>query len=477
MIMLLLQHLPPIAGPLFVLLIFCAIISAAASIFPSKKRRDRQLKENAGQSSPPSSRKILSLLPALFMILSLTAFSAVDEIPFWVRGVTGGGPPEPPLPAPRRPPLPPMDDQSYEEVRASLVASAHRAEGAVSVTGGYALVTGASSGIGRSIAIQLARRGVSLILIGRPGNNSLDMIAADAVECYGVAVRIVRADLSLPGEARRVHAATSQGGLEVRILILCAGWGPTGSHVKLADGYVERAVGLNVESTAVMASLYGADMVELAGEGNGSKPWMMLVSSIMGYGPGIPGAALYGASKAFSLSLGRSLSLELEPLGVGVMTLSPGATRTNFAAAGGLENAKVWDYPLGTVMDADEVAEGAIEAMIRGRTEYVPGFSNKIMVAMGLPLMPVRLALRLFQFSWAPWNFQWRKTLEDETIEKLTLGQRASVPKEASHNLGERHSCPYTESYYCQTDTSKAASFQYDLTKRTLVVEKYHLLK
>ena len=310
----------------------------------------------------------------------------------------------------------------------------------------FALVSGASSGIGRDIAIKLAENGISLILVardkrqgdaGKTKPDELENIAANIRAEHDVSVITMRADFAKPGEARRLHAETTAANLTVAQIVLAAGFGPTNGHIALGrDGdAIERTVRINVESTAVLASLYGNDMKGLVERRKQMAtsvssrslqttatlhPHILIVSSVLGTTTGQPDAALYGATKAFGRSLGQSLLIELEPLGIFVTTLCPGATDTSFAVNSGMDQAGVWNFPLGTVSSSADVAKRAVEVMLVGGGLTLPGIMNYLTFKVFMPLLPDRFVLQFNRFCWNPWPFPfplgWSKPSEAQPL-------------------------------------------------------------
>ena len=299
----------------------------------------------------------------------------------------------------------------------------------------YALVTGGSSGIGKDVAVELAKNGVPLILVGRDKRKNgktnepdeLERVAASIRSQHDVSVITLRADFAKPGEARRLYEETTSANLTVAQVVLAAGYGPTNKHILLGDD-IERTIRINVESTAVLASLYGKDMASLVMRrqemevssftesfpaGPLLPPHILIVSSVLGTTVGQPDAALYAATKAFGRSLGQSIAIELNPLGVSVTTLCPGATDTSFAANSGMEGAGLWNFPLGTVSSSKDVAKRAVQMMKIGGGIAMPGLTNLLTFRVVMPLLPDRFVLQFNQFCWNPWPFAfppgWRR--------------------------------------------------------------------
>jgi len=209
---------------------------------------------------------------------------------------------------------------------------------------------------------------------------------------------VVLADLAAPGGAEALHREVAAMGVDVVLLAANAGVAWTGAFVRQPASNLRSMLDLNVGATAVLCRLFGADM-SAAGRGR-----LLLVASVAGTTPGVPGTAAYAASKAFIRALAAGLRGELRGVGVGVTCLLPGATDSGFAAAAGMERALCFNLPLarelGVVSTAEDVAERAVEAALRGDAECIPGALNAFFA--GLPAWvsgPIAEAM----FADAPW--------------------------------------------------------------------------
>ncbi len=231
-------------------------------------------------------------------------------------------------------------------------------------SGRWALVTGASSGLGTEMARSLARRGANLILTAR-SESRLEEIASDLGRVNGIAARAIPADLSEPGGAMRLLEQVAALGVPVNLLVNNAGFGSAGP---LATREAEREaamVRLNVEAVVSLTRGLLCPMLEARRGG------VINVASTAGFQP-VPYMATYAATKAFVLSFTLALATELEGSGVHAMAFCPGPVRTGFQAAAGLERPG-----LGVaVLSATRTVEGALHAYERGRTLYVPGVVN-----------------------------------------------------------------------------------------------------
>ena len=250
--------------------------------------------------------------------------------------------------------------------------------------GSFALVTGASSGIGEAIAARLAARGVPLILAARSGAK-LAALRAEWASRYGVRVETVEVDLSDADGPARLWAATEGAGLKVHLLVNNAGFGLNGAEADLPLEKTSRMIFLNVGATAELSHRF---LVAMRERGSG---WILNVASTAAFLPG-PWFGTYSATKAFVLSLSQALHEEAKRDGVVVTCLCPGYTRTGFQAAAGMKPAD--ETPLFPVMSADAVAEAGLRALEKGRAVVVPHPLDRLWIA-SLRLVPRWLPRRL----------------------------------------------------------------------------------
>ncbi len=237
-----------------------------------------------------------------------------------------------------------------------------------------ALVTGASAGIGRALALGFAKAGHDVILTARRA----DRLAALAEE-IGPGARVVPADLRDPAAPAALFAQTGP----VDILVNNAGLGAAGRFDRASLDQAMTVVQVNVAALTALTRLYLPDMVaRRAGR-------VLNVASIAGFQPG-PGLAVYCATKAYVLSLSEALHAELAGTGVTVTCLCPGATRTEFADVAGLDASKLFKL----AMSAEAVARQGVEATLAGRRLVVPGIGNRI-GTVGVRFIPRGLVLSI----------------------------------------------------------------------------------
>ena len=221
-----------------------------------------------------------------------------------------------------------------------------------------ALVTGASSGIGRELAVLHAKRGGDLIVTARR-QDALERLKSELEQEHtGVQVTVVVADLSKADGAQSVYDQVKALGLQVDFLINNAGFGGHGSVVdrNLVDDL--NMIQVNVTSMATLTHLFATDMVQ---RGSGGK--IMNVGSIAGFMPG-PYQATYFASKAFLSSYTQAVDQELRSMGVTCTVLAPGLTDTEFVKAANLEGSQLAQGP---ALSAEVVAKIGYDAMLEGK--------------------------------------------------------------------------------------------------------------
>ncbi len=229
-----------------------------------------------------------------------------------------------------------------------------------------ALVTGASAGIGREIARLLAPNH-DLVLTARrePELRSL------AAELTPAACHVFPADFADPGSPRRLFDAIASAGLAVDVLVNNAGFGDLGPFAEADPGKMLRMIQVNVTALTELTGLFLPGMLA---RGNGR---ILNVGSVAGFQPG-PLMAVYYATKAYVNSFSEALWSELRGTGVTVTCLAPGPTRSEFAAAAGMEATK--HFTVGSVADSRPVAEAGVRAMLRGKRLVVTGFRNKLLL-------------------------------------------------------------------------------------------------
>jgi hypothetical protein len=248
---------------------------------------------------------------------------------------------------------------------------------------GYALVTGASSGIGWEIAHILAREGFDLVLVARRVDR-LGLLKEQILARTSDPriVHVLDIDLALEDSADRVWERLSALGTPISVLVNNAGFGSFGPFLEADPDENSRMINVNIAALTRLTRLVLPAMLE---RGSGR---ILNVASVASFQPG-PLMAVYYATKAYVLSLSEALSEELSGSGVTVTALCPGPTRSEFHDRAGIEhNGMV--RPL-KMPDAAEVALAGYRAMIRGRRVHIHGLLYRILVFV-VRLVPRRLA-------------------------------------------------------------------------------------
>ncbi len=239
--------------------------------------------------------------------------------------------------------------------------------------GSWALVTGASSGIGEALARKLAERGIPLILAARSGEK-LATLAAGWRERHRVAVETVEIDLSRPGAASALWARTEGEGRPIDLVVANAGIGYYGPQTEQELPRTLAMLQLNVVS---VTELVHHALLAMRGRRRGR---VLVVSSTTAFLP-VPYMTVYAATKAFDLWLAHGLHEEVKDEGITVTALCPGTTRTAFHGVAGLaEGERVSGFPS---LDADAVAEAGLHALEKGKPFAVANPLDKAWIFTG----------------------------------------------------------------------------------------------
>ncbi|MEM9453613.1 MAG: SDR family NAD(P)-dependent oxidoreductase [Myxococcota bacterium] len=241
--------------------------------------------------------------------------------------------------------------------------------------GPWAVVAGASEGLGAAFATALARRGSNLVLLARRARE-LEGVAERLRRDYDVEVRPVVFDLARPDLEHTLRQTTAL--LDVGVAIYNAAYAPVGELIDQEPQALRAVVDVNVHGPVAFARALTPAM---AARGRGA---LVLMSSLAGL-QGTPRLATYAASKAFNITLAESLWVELRPHGVKVVASCAGAIRTP-----GYAEVSRREAP-GT-LDAKEVAERTLAALDRG-PRFIPGLINRIVGLVLGRLLPRRLSI------------------------------------------------------------------------------------
>lgn len=255
--------------------------------------------------------------------------------------------------------------------------------------GKWALVTGASAGIGAEIARQLAADGVNLLLTARR-TERLNQLAAELRSRHNILTEICAADLSKPAGPGQLFAFVQQKRLAIEVLINNAGFGAYGEFRTVDLQRLLDMVQVNVASVVHLTHLFLPAMIERR------SGYVMIVASTAAFQP-VPYISTYAATKGFDLLFAEGLAEEMRPHGVRVSALCPGSTKSEFGEVSGQpQNIHV----SARRETAEKVARVGLEALAAGKPRVISGLGNWLGVE-GQRLAPrrlvTRMAARMFQ--------------------------------------------------------------------------------
>lgn len=242
----------------------------------------------------------------------------------------------------------------------------------------YALITGASSGIGLELAKIFAAHGTPLVLTARR-EELLKALQTDIQNQYKVPVQIITKDLSRPGAAKELYIEIRDKGWEVSTLVNNAGFGLYGHFSETELSKELDMLQLNILALTELTKLFLGPMLQ-------KKSGKILnLASTAAFQPG-PVMACYYASKAYVLSFSEALSNELKGTGVSVSALCPGPTESEFQAKADI-NMNIGLFKASGMMTSAAVAKAGYEGLMKGKRVIVPGLINKI-TPLGMRFFP-----------------------------------------------------------------------------------------
>lgn len=246
-----------------------------------------------------------------------------------------------------------------------------------------ALITGASSGIGRELANIHAEHGGDLVLVARR-EEKLHEIKRHLEAEHSIRVSVIPKDLTRTGAAQELYDFINNAGIEVEYLINNAGFGGRGKFTERSWEQDLAMIQLNIISLTALSRLFLPDLIQR------KSGKILNVSSIASLTPG-PLQAVYFATKAFVTSFSNALAEELHDSGVTVTTLLPGSTETEFARTSGMDRTSQFDR----AASARSVAQDGYHAMLAGKLNTLSGvpLSQRVMIA-AIPFVPRKLFLR-----------------------------------------------------------------------------------
>ena len=243
--------------------------------------------------------------------------------------------------------------------------------------GPWALVTGASSGIGKEFARQIAASGINIVLVARR-EDLLKEVGVEFSKRFGVEHRVIVLDVSREDFIERLASATDD--LDIGLVVSNAGTGNPGEFLKLDRQLLQATLRLSTMAHLNISHHFGA---KLAKRGRGG----LILAGAMGAENGVPCMANDGAAKAYVHSLGEALDYELKPLGVYVTVLAAGFTNTAVLEKFGLDPKTMPMKP----MSVEQCVSEGLGGLLKNRSKIVPGRLNRILNA----LVPASLARKM----------------------------------------------------------------------------------
>jgi uncharacterized protein len=237
------------------------------------------------------------------------------------------------------------------------------------INGKWALITGASSGLGVEFARLLAERKANLVLAARR-KEPMEKLAEQLRQENGVQVVVEGIDLSVAGAGAELKSRLDRRSIAVDILVNNAGYGLYGSFIERPLQETLEMLHINMVTVTELTHIFAAEMAKRR------SGQILLVASLLGY-QGVPGYAAYAGSKGYVLLFGESLHEELKHDGVNVTVLAPGPTSTSFAQVAAQRDTLVIRR---LMMQPRRVAKTGIGALLRRKPSVVAGLLNKLIV-------------------------------------------------------------------------------------------------
>ena len=241
----------------------------------------------------------------------------------------------------------------------------------------YAVVTGASSGIGWFVAVELAKKGYSIVGVSNQAE-ALDKLKSELEEKYNINVLTFYCDLAKNDAAEMIFNFCRQKSIVVDVLVNNAGILVYGEVIRIDIEKTKNILQLHMDTPAVLCRLFVDVMVK------NNKGYILNVSSISSVMP-FPIISLYGPTKTFIRHYTKALGFEMKRTGVHVSCLLPGATATALYDPEKVNLARA--MRLGVMKTPEDVAKAGVEALFKNKAECIPGAINKVIMFI-IPLLP-----------------------------------------------------------------------------------------
>lgn len=258
----------------------------------------------------------------------------------------------------------------------------------------YALITGASEGLGKFLAIECARQQLNLVLVALPGSG-LKNLRSYIIRTFNVDVFCIETDLSEEKNCYQIHQNVKAEGICISVLINNAGIGGTFPFDEKDAWYYSKVIGLNVITPTVLCRLFLDDLRK------NSPSFIMNVSSLAGLFH-LPHKQVYGGTKSYLLSFSKSLRRELKNENISVSILCPGGMNTYWRLT--MENRMMGTWiSRQSVMEPSEVAAIGIKRMLEGKELIITGFWNQCFLLWNR-IFPKRIKDGLMNYQIKKWK-------------------------------------------------------------------------
>ncbi len=247
--------------------------------------------------------------------------------------------------------------------------------------GRWALITGASAGIGVAFATQLAAEGTHLVLTARR-RERLEVLARKLEKDHGIRTEVVSADLARPEAPQTIYEFTKQKKIDIDLLINNAGFGQYGELPKVETQRLLDMVQVNCLAMVHLTRLY---LAEMAARRRGD---VLIVASTASF-QAVPYISTYAATKAFDLLFAEGLAEEMKPYGIHVCAVCPGSTESEFHVIAGQEK-----FSGKKQETAEKVARTGLQALADGKSYVISGLGNYI-GAQSQRIVPRRMVTRI----------------------------------------------------------------------------------
>lgn len=255
--------------------------------------------------------------------------------------------------------------------------------------GVYAVVTGASSGLGKAFAELFAQDGVNLVLAAQDGQK-LANYAKELKDKYKVSIHLSVGDLSKTGVAEGLYQFVIENKLDVEYLVNSAGFGDYGKFTETSWPKEKSMIGVNVTALTYLSKVF-AELMKKRGDGR-----IVNIASVAGFAPG-PNMAVYHATKNYVVALSQALSYELKGSGVSVTAFCPGHTATGFQDKAGMERTTIAKVR-SRLPKPMKIAIYGYNAMLARKVIAIPGWQRKTKVFL-IRALPRRTVVRLVSQS------------------------------------------------------------------------------